>query len=695
MVHSLLEAAAAEIELNRADKAYHGGQEPVLVDAAYDVLKQGLRAYYAAHPDARPNDSVLDKVGAPIVAGARAARHATPMLSLSNLFAPSDVAAFFQSIALAGPVDVVGELKLDGLSLSLRYERGVLVRAATRGDGTVGEDVTRCLDRVRGVPRQIDADWAQQGCVEVRGEVCMLRAVFESLNEDLAAQGHPVLSNPRNAAAGALRRDVALPGADLDFFPYQVVVDGVGFSRQSAAVEVLVQAGFAPVPMRARLHTVEEAMVWYAQVAHARADLPVDIDGVVYKVDSQEQAVRLGARSTAPRWAAAHKFPPDKVWTRVRGIDVQVGRTGLLAPVARLEPVMVGGVVVSNATLHNRGYIEGRDGSGRPIRGGLDIRVGDRVEVMRAGDVIPKVGAVDPEARLEDSLPFVFPNTCPSCGAVVVEEGAETRCPAGASCPPQLLGALVHALGRDALDVDGVSEASLAQWISWGWVESLADVWTLEARFGAGTEGALETRLGWGPVSANRAFQALRQARTTVFDRALYALGIPLVGRATARDIAGVVTDLADLQADLDAGGVRVAAVPGVGPKVVRALVAFFADPRTAAPALAAVGHLTIDNPLYRPAGAQAGLLQSWVVVFTGAFPGASREEASASARALGATVAGSVSKKTTVLVAGEKAGSKREKAQSLGVPVVGPSDWARMVAVAQTGVIPDIVVPE
>lgn len=691
VIETSFDALAAESRLRDANQAYHAQEEPVMIDADYDALKKALAQWYMQNPSLRPSNGVLDQVGAPVQAGVRKARHLVPMLSLGNAFDEEDLAAFFQTVDQEGTVGLYGELKLDGLSVSLLFEKGRLVRAATRGDGAVGEEVTRQLSRVRGVVHHlVGPQWDAHGAFEVRGEVCMQRAVFERMNESLAAQGKDTKSNPRNAAAGALRREIHTQGADLDLYVYQVVApSGPVFARQSDAIAALEAAGFVGAPRRAYVTTQAEALAWYHAVEHERAALDVDIDGVVYKVDDTEHAMRLGARSTTPRWAIAHKFPPDRVWTRIRGIGIQVSRLGILAPVARLEPVMVGGVLVSNATLHNRDYIEGRDSQGRAIRNGVDIRIGDTVEVFRAGDVIPKVGGVDLAHRLDGSVPFAFPDTCPACGSAVLQEGSETRCTGKMLCPPQRLYSLTHAMARDALDADGVSEASLAEWVSWGWVSSLVDVLDLETHHGAGSADPLETRMGWGPVSASRAFGALRNARTTTLERAIYALGMPLVGRATARDIAAAFPTWQAWVEDVRQGGERLVAIPGIGPKAVEALGVFWNTPETYEPAAALFERLTLTNPLYSEGAAPSGPLAGWVVVFTGAFPGAGREEASERARRLGATVVGSVSKKTTVVVAGEKAGSKRAKAESLGVRVLEPQAWSDVVGHAEGGGVP------
>jgi DNA ligase (NAD+) len=675
-------ALEAEARLGEADRAYHGGLEPVVTDDVYDALKRALRAAYTANPAWRPPVSVLDSVGAPVAQGARTARHIRPMLSLANAFTDEDVIDFSRSV---GGAALHGELKLDGLSLALRYEDGVLVRAATRGDGETGEDVTDRLGRVRGVVRHVP--FAVGRVLEVRGEVCMRRDTFAALNLALEADGRDKMSNPRNAAAGTLRRDDAHPLAVLDFYAYQVVdAEGAVFDSQSSALQACRACGFATAPQARALASAQEALDWYAEVGRLRAELPVDIDGVVYKVDSSADAARLGFRSTAPRWAVAHKFPPDRVWTRIRAIDLQVGRTGVLAPVARLEPVMVGGVVVSNATLHNRAYIEGRDSAGNPIRGGHDVRVGDRVEVFRAGDVIPRIGAVDVSARPSSSVAFVFPPCCPACGGPVVVESIEARCPNNVGCGPQVLAALVHACGREALDADGVSEAALAEWLAWGWVSHLADLFTLEARHGLGSAEPLSARLGWGEVSAARAFAALRKARTTTLDRLILALGIPLVGKTTARDLASVFPSLSDLAMAARLRSEALASVPGVGPKVIDALEAFWVAPRTRALGEALESVLSVSNPLHAKAASGPGPLAGWTVVFTGALPGAGREAAAEEARSLGALVAGSVSKKTTALIVGEGGGSKRTKAEAMGVRALEPAAWFDLVARARAG---------
>lgn len=673
-----------EDKLRAANEAYYMGESPIMTDAEFDALKRKLESVYEQAGE-RPAGSVLDEVGAPAPEGVKKHKHAVPMLSLSNAFDEADVQGFWKQVSADENSPVFVELKLDGLSLSLTYVDRALVRATTRGDGEVGEDMTSRVDRLADLPHVLNEDFPM-GLLEIRGEVCLTHDGFLQVNAERERAGRTIFSNPRNAAAGLFRRDER-ETVMLDFFAYQVAgPDTPYFPSQSAAMRSLSRSGFQVSPLHAVLFTSEDAMTWYEDVSRQRSTLPVDIDGIVYKLDDSARSRQLGQRSTSPRWAIAHKFPPDRVWTKILGIDIQVGRTGTLAPVARLEPVTVGGVVVSNATLHNKDYIEGRDSFGKPIRDGVDIRVGDWVEVYRSGDVIPRIGSVDISKRSAESKTYAFPSTCPACSSPVMREPGEAaiKCTGSWQCPPQKLRAMVYAFSRDALNVDGVSESSLAQWVEWGWIDTPADVFALEDRYGHSHPVSLSRQHGWGKASAQKAFDALRVARKARLDRAIVALGMPFVGKASARLFAQKFSTFQEFRMAASTGSPELLEIEGVGEKMVEALKVFWSDADNAASADALIDCLEIENPL-----AVVGddlPLTDWTVVFTGKIPGLGRDAVSEAARALGANVSGSVSSKTTVLVAGEGGGSKLTKAEKAGVAVWSPEQWEEVIAKVQAG---------
>lgn len=676
-------AAEFESRIKEANEAYYMGDEPLMTDAEFDTLKRALEELYVKS-GGRPENSVLNTVGAPAPENAQKHRHAVPMLSLSNAFDKDDVVDFWRQVGASAESPVYGELKLDGLSLSLTYRNRKLVKATTRGDGEVGEDMTSRLERLSGVPAVLSSVFRDE-LIEIRGEVCLTHEAFNAVNILRQEKNKSVFANPRNAAAGLFRRDER-ENVDLVFFAYQVSgAQAPYFSTQTETLSALEAEGFDVAPRHTILRSVSDAMAWFESISMERVSLPVDIDGIVYKLDDTQKAKALGQRSTSPRWAIAHKFPPDRVWTRIRSIDIQVGRTGTLAPVARLEPVTVGGVVVSNATLHNKDYIEGRDSFGNAIRDGVDIRVGDWVEVYRSGDVIPRIGSVDLKRR-EQSEPYVFPQVCPACGAHVIQEPGEAavRCPGSWSCPPQQLRAMGYAFSREALNVDGVSEQSFALWVDWGWVRAPADVFSLSDRYGHDKAVSLSRQKGWGRSSAQKAFDAIDAARKARLDKVLVALGMPFVGKSSARLLAQNFETFEDFHAAAKTGDPVLLAIDGIGGKMVQALKDFWADAASAEAALDLVACLEIENPLV--VSTDDAILSDWVLVFTGKMPGKGRDAASEQARALGATVSGSVSKKTTVLVAGEGGGSKLKKAEAAGVTVWSPAQWEACLAAIEAG---------
>lgn len=678
--------AAAELarlaaEIARHDRLYHQLDAPEISDADYDALVARNRAIEAAFPHLVRPDSPSLSVGAAPASAFAPAPHAAPMLSLDNAFAEADIADFlgrvrrFLSLAEEEAIALTVEPKIDGVSLSLTYRDGELVRAATRGDGMVGEDVTSNARTIGDIPHRLGGTgWPAR--IELRGEVYMNRADFAAWNEATVAAGGRPMANPRNGAAGSLRQlDPAVTAArPLRFLAHGWGETAAPFAATQFEAMAAIAAWGLPVDARlARVETPEAAIAHYRAIEAARGDLPFDIDGVVLKVDRLDWQARLGTVARAPRWAIAWKFPAERATTRVVAIDVQVGRTGVLTPVARLEPVSVGGVVVSNATLHNADEVAR-----------LDVRPGDRVEVQRAGDVIPQVlrvvSAPDEHAALQ---PWVMPEACPACGSEARREPGEaaTRCTGGLICPAQRIERLKHFVSRHALDIEGLGAKSIEEFAQAGWLAEPADIFRLPRR-----RDELIGRPGWQATSVDKLIAAIEARRAPELPRFLFALGIRHVGEVTAKDLARAFGSLdalraAALRAAEDPGAMEeLIAIEGVGPVAAASVAQFFHEPHNAA----ALDRLLAEVSPQPVAGAAAGAaspLAGMTVVFTGALDGLSRDEAKRQAEALGARVAGSVSARTDLVVAGAEAGSKLRKAQELGVRVIDQAQWQALVA--------------
>ena len=678
-----------------ADEAYHGADAPIMTDADYDALRRRNAAIEAAFPHLIRPDSPSRRTGAPPAEGFGKIRHARPMLSLANAFSPGDVVDFDLQISRflgVAPESLAytAEPKIDGLSLSLRYEGGRLVHAATRGDGETGENVTANARTIADIPDLLPGAPA---ILEVRGEVYMAHADFARLNTEQAARGDKTFANPRNAAAGSLRQlDPAITaGRPLRFLAYAwgEVSAPLG-QTQTEAVARLGAMGLRTNPLMLRCTGIAEMVAHYRLIEGQRGTLGYDIDGVVYKVDDLGLQARLGMRSTTPRWAIAHKFPAETAWTRLERIEIQVGRTGALSPVARLAPVTVGGVVVSNATLHNEDYIAGRDAKGAPIRGGKDIREGDLVQVYRAGDVIPKIADVDADARPAGALPFAFPDRCPACGSEAVREAGDSvrRCTGGLGCPAQAMERLKHFVSRDAFDIEGLGAKQVeAFWADPDLpVRSPADIFTLAAR-DAAAPARLAQRFGWGATSAENLFRAIEARREIALDRLIFALGIRHVGQATAALLARHYGTWEAFAAAMEAAGARegaawddLLAIDGVGEVLAGALVTAFRQPAEWAAFAALLAEL---SPLPMAPVAAESPVAGLTVVFTGTLETMTRAEAKARAEALGAHVAGSVSARTDLVVAGPGAGSKAREAERLGVRVIDEGAWRALIGPA------------
>ena len=675
-----------------ANSAYHTDDAPVMSDAEYDALKQRNSAIEARFPSLKRADSPSEQIGAAPASGFGKITHSVAMLSLSNAFSTQDVQEFDTSIrkylglGADAPLRYTAEPKIDGLSLSLRYENGALVQAATRGDGAVGENVTANARTIADIPQTLTG---APDILEVRGEVYMSHADFDALNARQTERGGKVFANPRNAAAGSLRQlDAEITRArPLRFFAYAWGSVSAPLSdTQSGAITRISELGFTTNPLTEICDTPAELITHYAEIESQRATLGYDIDGVVYKIDNLELQDRLGFRSTTPRWAIAHKFPAELAWTILEGIDVQVGRTGALSPVARLMPVTVGGVVVSNATLHNEDYIKGLDSKGSEIRGGKDIRIGDRVQVYRAGDVIPKVADVDVSKRAPDAVPFVFPVVCPECGSDAVREPGDAvrRCTGGVICPAQAVEKLKHFVSRAAFDIDGLGAKQVEQFYADGWIVEPADIFTLETRYGSGLQ-QLKNREGWGEKSASALFAAIREKRRIPLARLIFGLGIRHVGEAASNMIAlhyGTWPALAEaVEAARPQKGAAwddLIAIDGMGAVMAGSLVGAFAQDAERASILRLVAELDIQDAVR--ADTSGSPVAGKTVVFTGTLEKMSRAEAKARAERLGAKVSGSVSAKTDILVAGPGAGSKAKKAAELGIRTLDEDGWLALI---------------
>ncbi len=686
MVESLIrDEAARELEflaaeIARHDKAYHQEDAPIISDGEYDALRQRNDALEARFPDLVRPDSPSRQVGAAPSAGFRKVVHARPMLSLANAFGEEDLREFVAGIRRflkelsddpESVLELAAEPKIDGLSISLRYEGGRLVTGATRGDGGEGEDVTANLRTLRALPQRLERAPA---ALEVRGEVYMTKRDFADLNKRQENAEAKVFANPRNAAAGSLRQlDTAITAArPLSLFAYGWgEVSEPTWSTQWEFLQQLKAWGLPINPLAKLCATIDEALAFYEELADRRYDLDYDIDGIVYKVNRVDYQERLGQVSRAPRWAVAHKFPAEQARTRLKEITIQVGRTGTLTPVAELEPVTVGGVVVSRATLHNEDEIERKD-----------VREGDTVVVQRAGDVIPQVVSVVAAARPRDSKPYVFPQTCPVCGSLAQRDEGEAarRCTGGLICEAQAVERLKHFVSRDAFDIEGLGGKHIAAFWADGLIKTPGDIF----RLGRHAKD-IENREGWGDKSVENLLKAAEDRRRISLERFIYALGIRQVGQATARLLARQYGSMAawreamGLAEDRDTEVYRdLVNIDGIGPLVADDILAFMAEDHNRQVLDDLAGELEVED-FAAPETADSPLA-GLTVVFTGSLESMSRGEAKARAESMGAKVAGSVSKKSDLVVVGADAGSKAKKARELGLRTVDEAEWRAMI---------------
>jgi DNA ligase (NAD+) len=690
------EHARLQVEISQHDKRYYQQDRPTISDAEYDALRKRYTAIEARFPDLRTLESLALKVGAAPTRGFKKVRHAVPMLSLDNAFADEDVVGFvarirkFLKLSDDEKIAFSAEPKIDGLSMSLRYEDGELVTAATRGDGAEGEDVTANIKTLKQVPHELKGKHVPAVC-EVRGEVYMTKADFLALNERQKAADEPIFANPRNSAAGSLRQKDASVTASrpLGFFAYAWgEMSEMPADSQSGMIEWFERLGFTTNPLTKICHSVEQLLAFHRKIEEQRAELDYDIDGVVYKVDRLDWQERLGFVSRSPRWAIAHKFPAERAVTLLKDIEIQVGRTGALTPVGKLEPVGVGGVIVQNVTLHNEDYIKGIGGDGEPLRDGRDIRIGDTVIIQRAGDVIPQVVDVVLDKRPKDAKPYHFPKKCPCYlhtdivreETAAGEEGARARCTGEFACPYQKIEHLKLFVSRRAFDIEGLGEKQIEMFFEKEWIKEPADIFTLERKH----KKELLEEEGYGETSVRNLFSAIDERREIALERFIYSLGIRQVGETTALALA---RGYGSWQAFHDAGlkaakgdeeaKAEMDALDQIGETVIAAVAAYFGESHNRGIVDRLVKQVTIlDAEKPKTDSAIAGK----TVVFTGTLEKMTREEAKATAERLGAKASGSVSKKTDYVVAGPGAGSKLAEAKKHGVQVLTEDEWLKLI---------------
>jgi len=677
------ELARIAAEMAKSDIAYYQNDNPYLTDAEYDALKQRNTEIETLFPDLVRSDSPSKKIGAPIKNGFGKIAHRFPMLSLGDVFSIEEVDDFVMSVKrflnTAENIDFMAEPKIDGLSFSARYENRKFVQGATRGDGTIGEDITANLKTISQLPLQLP-DSAPE-ILEVRGEVYMAKADFFALNQKYENEGKKTFANPRNAAAGSLRQLDSSITAErkLSLFAYTWgEVSERCWNSQTEFFECLKRWGFPVNPLNKLCHNLQEIDDNFNHLMQIRAELPYDIDGIVYKVDSITLQERLGFLTRTPRWAIAHKFPAEQAITKVNDIRIQVGRTGALTPVADLEPVNVGGVIVSHATLHNEDEIKRKD-----------IRIGDTVIIQRAGDVIPQIVQVLTEKRPQNSHEFVFPRFCPQCGAHAIREEDEAvrRCTGGLTCPAQAIERLIHFVSREAFNIEGLGDKIIEDFYKEGILHSPSDIFTLEQRnedgdlfsHQSGSALHLESREGWGKKSVEKLFAAIRARRIISLPRFIYALGIRQVGAATSRLIAQNYGSFKYFMDDMvSKETAKLVSIDGIGGAMAKDIVEFFQEEHNLKTIRDLLTQIEIED--YVDTTNRDSPIAGKTIVFTGTLERMARAEAKAQALSLGAKVAGSVSKNTDYVIIGADAGSKATKAKELGIAILTEKEYLELI---------------
>ncbi len=660
-------------EINYHNKRYHEEDTPEIADSDFDALFKRLQKLEEKHPQLITPDSPTQMVGATPSNKRQVVKHHQPMLSLANAFADDDIDDFIERIkrylGTEQTPELVAEYKIDGLSCSLLYEGGKLVQALTRGDGQQGEDITANVKTIGTIPHQLHGDNVPNS-VDVRGEIYMTRTDFDSLNERQATAGGKIFANPRNAAAGSIRQlDAAIAGQrPLRLFAYSMGESNVNFNTHSEQLDALVKWGFEIVP-DVKIFTDSKTLLdWYKTLVKARFELPFAIDGIVYKVNDRQLQSRLGTVARAPRWAIAHKFPAEQAATKLLGIDTQVGRTGVVTPVARLEPVYVGGVTVSNATLHNEDYIAERD-----------IRVGDMVFIERAGEVIPKVVSVILNKRADGTQKYLFPKQCPACGNELVRIDGEAayRCLNHFACPAQLEASLLHFVGRQQFDIEGLGDKMVKMLLEKGFIKTPADIFTLHQH-----RDTLVELEGYGEKSIDTLLATIEQCKKISFQRFIAALGIPMVGNQVAVLLGNRWGSLEDLRAVArsDKGQHQIEEIDGIGPRIAESLHDFFIHPRNDEQVQSLLAAGVVVEDFIRPTTDKITKFTGKTVVLTGTLNQMTRDEAKHHLQQMGAKVSSSISAKTDFVIAGDKAGSKLKKAEQLGVTVLGEDDLLNII---------------
>ena len=665
-------------KLERYDRAYHQQDAPLVTDAEYDALRRRAEQLEAEYPHLIPANSLSRRVGFKVADGFQKATHAVPMLSLGDIFSEEEVVEFmdkihrFLGLPPDAPIEMVAEPKIDGLGFSAWYENGTFTRGATRGDGMVGEDITENLKTISELPQKlksgVDLFDAPPKILDVRGEVYMSKKDFLALNARQAETKDKIFANPRNAAAGSLRQlDANITAQrNLKIFAYALgAYEGTPFKTHWDFLQHLKGWGFPVNPLIRLCHSAKEMLDFFHEVGEKRAGLPYDIDGVVYKVNDLSLQKRLGFIARSPRWAIAHKFPAEQATTRLNKIRIQVGRTGAMTPVADLEPINVGGVLVQHATLHNADELKRKD-----------IREGDIVVIQRAGDVIPQVVRVVLEKRPEGSVPFEFPTTCPVCGAHAMREGTDavTMCTGGLTCPAQAMERLKHFVSKDALDIEGLGERNIEQFYSLGWIQNPMDIFSLREKH----EFDLLSLEGWGQKSALNLFEAIDKRRTCPLNRFIYALGIPEVGEATAKDIAGHFKSWQNFQSTAMSPDApeSLMKIDGIGAVMAKEIVDFFNEPHNQTLLQNLLNLITVENA---PDEMGKTPWKGKTFVLTGTLSVA-RDEVKARIQELGGKVSGSVSSKTAYVVAGTDPGSKYQNAQKLNIPILNEEEFKKLL---------------
>ena len=665
-------------KLERYDKAYHQEDAPLVTDAEYDALRRRAEKLEAEYPQFVPVNSLSRRVGFKVADGFKKVTHTIPMLSLGDIFSDEEVVDFmdkihrFLGVPMDTSIEMVAEPKIDGLGFSAWYENGVFVSGATRGDGMVGEDITENLKTISELPKKLKAGTdlfdAPPKILDIRGEVYMSKKDFLALNTHQQEVKEKIFANPRNAAAGSLRQLDANITAKrhLQIFAYALgTYEGNSFKTHWDFLQSLKNWGFPVNPLIRLCHTTKEMLDFFYEIGEKRASLPYDIDGVVYKVNDFTLQKRLGFIARSPRWAIAHKFPAEQATTRLNKIRIQVGRTGAMTPVADLEPINVGGVLVQHATLHNADELKRKD-----------IREGDTVVIQRAGDVIPQVVRVVKEKRPLGSKPFEFPTICPVCGAHAMREGADavTICTGGLTCPAQAMERLKHFVSKDALDIEGLGDRNIEQFYQLGWIKNPVDIFTLREKH----EFDLLSLEGWGQKSALNLFEAIDKRKVCVLNRFIYALGIPEIGEATAKDIAGYFKSWQNFQENavaLDASD-RLMKIDGIGKVVAKEIIDFFSEPHNQKLLVSLLHLVTIEN---MPEEIGKTPWKGKTFVLTGTLSVA-REEVKARIQELGGKVSDSVSSKTAYVVVGSDPGSKYTNALKLNIPILNEEEFKKLL---------------